>query len=36
MGFSVMVEMLNIRLRRKTEPLKLHKAFHDTPEAPKA
>jgi predicted tellurium resistance membrane protein TerC len=30
MGFSVFVELLNIRLRRKTDPVKLHKAFHET------
>ena len=29
MGFSVMVELLNIRLRKKTEPVKLHKAFDE-------
>lgn len=32
MAFSVMVEMLNLRLRRKkTEPVKLHKPLADTP-----
>ncbi len=30
MAFSVVVEMLNIRMRRKrAEPLRLHKAMHE-------
>jgi predicted tellurium resistance membrane protein TerC len=27
MGFSVFVEMINIRVRRKSDPLKLHKPY---------
>jgi predicted tellurium resistance membrane protein TerC len=29
MAFSVTVEMLNIRMRRKAEPVKLHKQYSD-------
>jgi predicted tellurium resistance membrane protein TerC len=29
MGFSVFVEMINLRLRKKTEPIKLHSAYID-------
>jgi predicted tellurium resistance membrane protein TerC len=29
MGFSVFVEFLNIRMRRHSQPVKLHKPFHD-------
>lgn len=29
MAFSVVVEMLNLRLRRKAEPVHLHKALHE-------
>jgi predicted tellurium resistance membrane protein TerC len=36
MGFSVMVEMINIRLRRKTEPVVLHQPFDATVHPPKA
>jgi len=32
MAFSVAVEMLNIRMRKKREPLRLHKQMHDAPE----
>jgi hypothetical protein len=27
MGFSVFVEMINLRLRRKTEPVQLHERY---------
>ena len=27
MGFSVFVEMINIRVRRKSEPVKLHQPY---------
>jgi hypothetical protein len=27
MGFSVFVEMLNLRLRKKSEPVKLHERY---------
>jgi predicted tellurium resistance membrane protein TerC len=27
MGFSVFVEMINIRVRKKTEPVKLHQRY---------
>ena len=33
MGFSVFVEMLNLRLRRKTEPVKLHEPYMKAAEA---
>ena len=33
MAFSVLVEILNIRLRRKTVPVQLHNAFSDEEEA---
>lgn len=33
MAFSVLVEILNMRLRRKTEPVHLHNAFSDEDEA---
>jgi predicted tellurium resistance membrane protein TerC len=33
MGFSVFVEVLNIRFRRKSKPVQLHDAYHE--EAPK-
>ncbi|HYC93476.1 MAG TPA: TerC family protein [Thermoanaerobaculia bacterium] len=29
MGFSVMVEILNIQFRRKSKPVKLHDAYHE-------
>jgi hypothetical protein len=29
MGFSVLVEMLNLRLRPATEPVHLHRQFED-------
>jgi predicted tellurium resistance membrane protein TerC len=32
MGFSVFVEMLNTRLRRKTQPVKLHERYTPEPE----
>jgi predicted tellurium resistance membrane protein TerC len=32
MAFSVFVEMLNIRLRRKARPVHLHNAFSDVDE----
>jgi predicted tellurium resistance membrane protein TerC len=31
MGFSVFVEMLNLRLRRKTQPVKLHERYSPEP-----
>jgi predicted tellurium resistance membrane protein TerC len=33
MAFSVVVEILNMRLRRKTEPVHLHNPFSDADEA---
>ncbi|MCA1622822.1 MAG: TerC family protein [Acidobacteria bacterium] len=33
MAFSVIVELLNLRLRRKTEPVHLHNAYDDKEEA---
>ena len=33
MGFSVMVEMLNLQLRRKTKPLELGKTYTESPDA---
>jgi predicted tellurium resistance membrane protein TerC len=33
MAFSVFVEMINLRLRKKTEPVKLHSAYVDDTEA---
>jgi len=33
MAFSVVVELLNLRLRRKVEPVHLHNAYDDTEEA---
>lgn len=33
MAFSVSVEMLNLRMRRKTEPVKLHRAMEDAESA---
>lgn len=32
MGFSVLVEMLNIKLRKTFKPVKLHEPFHERPE----
>jgi len=32
MAFSVLVELLNLRLRRKVEPVQLHNAYDDTEE----
>ena len=29
MAFSVLVEFLNMRLRRKTKPVELHDAYHE-------
>ena len=34
MGFSVFVELLNVRFRRMSKPVKLHDAYHDTTGAP--
>ena len=34
MGFSVFVEMINLRLRRKTEPVQLREPFVPEPETP--
>ncbi len=31
MSFSLFVEMLNIRMRRKSEPVKLHQTYVDEP-----
>jgi predicted tellurium resistance membrane protein TerC len=31
MGFSVFVELLNIRFKRVTKPVKLHDSYHDEP-----
>jgi predicted tellurium resistance membrane protein TerC len=33
MAFSVIVEVLNIRLRKKADPVNLHNAYSDTDEA---
>jgi predicted tellurium resistance membrane protein TerC len=33
MAFSVFVELLNLRLRKKGKPVNLHDAFHETDEA---
>ena len=33
MAFSVIVELLNIRLRKKTQPVSLHNRFSDEDEA---
>jgi predicted tellurium resistance membrane protein TerC len=33
MAFSVIVELLNLRLRKKTEPVHLHNAYDDKEEA---
>jgi hypothetical protein len=32
MGFSVFVELLNIRLRRKSKPVQLHERYTPEPE----
>jgi len=32
MAFSVLVEILNIRLRKKTDPVHLHNAYADSDE----
>ncbi len=34
MAFSTVVEMLNIRMRRKAEPVRLHRALDDPGERP--
>jgi predicted tellurium resistance membrane protein TerC len=31
MGFSVFVEMLNIQLKRKAKPVRLHDDYHEAP-----
>ena len=31
MAFSTVVEMLNIRIRKKAKPVKLHKAIEEKP-----
>ena len=38
MGFSVFVEAINLRMRKKTEPVHLREAYHagETPGPPKA
>jgi predicted tellurium resistance membrane protein TerC len=33
MAFSIIVELLNMRLRKKSEPVHLHNAFSDADEA---
>jgi predicted tellurium resistance membrane protein TerC len=30
MGFSVFVEMINLRIRRKTEPVELHQRYSES------
>jgi hypothetical protein len=34
MGFSVFVEAINLRMRKKTEPVHLRDAYHQTAETP--
>jgi predicted tellurium resistance membrane protein TerC len=31
MAFSLSVELVNMKMRKKTTPVKLHSAYHDTP-----